>query len=214
MRLMNQRRERRGRIFLQEVAALNEQFESLHSDYLQSLLRYRDSIANGPYDLTHPVLEMIRADELFAGGLRNKLQAGWKQLSLEKDETGVYLFLNAVLGYVNEAHEAAGASYAFPQFNAVRASLKSGLQHIFALDAKDVERIRKAMSNSELAFDVMEFVILGTDRSDEFQRARDLGVSKRLLALVLIDQAVRDVQDRYSRVAMAFANARHELSVK
>jgi hypothetical protein len=74
--LVKTRKEINRALFLDLVQPAFQAFEAVHTDYIDSLMRYNTRLADTkvPMDLDHPVFDEIDLDSLKSGHLRTKLK--------------------------------------------------------------------------------------------------------------------------------------------
>src|SRR5258708_20683147 len=96
--LLQERRDSRRRLFDVFVKPVDEEFESVHKEYLASLANYRDEIRKGG-EWVEQLIDLIERDRLFTYGHRTKLVMMYESI----DDVAFQEFITAIDRYSRSA---------------------------------------------------------------------------------------------------------------
>jgi len=106
------------------VMPLMDQFDEIHNNYIQTFIKYRETIKQGasPLNKEHPLFEEIKKDSLSSDSMRVKLRALWRVLSDRSNNSSELMgLLEPIARYLELAVESP-----IPR-NAPRASITSDI---------------------------------------------------------------------------------------
>lgn len=183
IKLVHEKQRTDSSLFKNFVEPMIDQFDKVHSDYIDAFRKYRYLIENESCDLNnnHPVFSEIEEDQIFSMHLRQKLYLLNNSLFSVKSHTASTL-VHAVISYIMDGSDIDDHDVGRLRINNVsRIMLHEGLTHI---------------ANGKK--------IVWTECNPELQE-------KKVAAVFLIEKRLEFLQRRYEDVYRAYQEVKQAL---
>ena len=210
VKLFNLSKEKRAKLLKEEVTPIFEQFEKVHSAYLESFSRYREQILNAAdANWIRPLQATLEKDNLFSGDVRSKIV----RLSQELDDETLGPFVQSICNYVMNARlvEPLGKEIHPHEIQRWRQGFSRTLDQIAEENWQSVldpNAARPPLSPEESAQELKQI----TSKYSFGRKVSRGDAVKRAAALWSLDAVVNDMQNQYDRVCQAYADLRKKLS--
>lgn len=203
IQLLKYKQEKRKELLKEHVIPLFEEFEHVHSAYLESFSRYRDQIVNAQGPNWIPVLQdVILRDNLFSANARSKIKRLAQAGFFDIDEPFVAGICDYVTGIriidsvVRNKDPQRWRSSFSEALDGIADGTWTFAEGGFSLGKKEIESNKKKV----LALYPIS------------QKIGKEDAAKRAFALHALDLIVSDMQKQYDIVCSAYAKLRKTLS--
>ena len=215
VQLSTYRKQARRELFDDHIKPVFEAFEAVHREYLASFERYRDALRSPtePLEPGHPLLDMIRKENLFQEHERTKLL----QLGQAIGDEEVGGFAAAIRDYLVDTRvaEEPAAGYRTAAFRNPQLWRRTLLQELEAVFGENWQIILdRSCSGPPLFGEDLEHALAEVRRTavipENDPRAMDR--LKQHFALRALDEVVGEMQAAYGRIVAEFASLRTKLT--
>jgi hypothetical protein len=215
IQLVRHRQQARLDLLKDHVTPVFAAFEAVHAQYLSSFTKYRQILKTSTDPLTpsHPLIDTVRADNLFTEHERTKILG----LGSAADDPELGAFVRLIRDYVVDVRVAddpmagyRGGRFANPQH--WRRTLIAELEAIFDENWQivlDPNAARPPLYGAEL-----EETLANARREERIDEndPRNLDKLKQVFAVRALDEIVQEMQDAYGGVASEYARLHRALS--
>jgi len=210
IKLFNYRKEKRAELLKEEVLPIFEQFEKVHSAYLESFSRYREQIVDavdanwiGPLQIT------LERDNLFSGDTRSKVV----RLSQELDDETFGPFVASICEYIMSARlvEPLGKQIHPHHGQRWRQGFSRTLERIAEESWQlvlDPDGAGPLLSSKEIDQELKQI----TKKYSFGRKVSKQDAVKRAAALWALNNVVGEMQNQYDVVLQAYTELRKRLS--
>jgi hypothetical protein len=234
--LVKTRKEINRALFLDLIQPAFQALEAVHTDYIDSLMRYNSRLADTkvPMDLNHPVFDEIDLDSLKSGHLRTKLKDFRPKDSspkLTKFLTAIDFYLRGLWAWGDHAklvEKIVGDARVALDFEDLKGlTLVKGSIDVFWDEDGTLKGTPMMITSDPMRFALRQ-VLVGFDapkptseEEDLAQLAGDVNEAlwfrtneeRRTLCSYAIKEAMGRVQDSYALVSAEFSTLRAELMI-
>jgi hypothetical protein len=215
IQLVQHRQQARQDLLKDHVGPVFAAFEAVHAQYLSSFALYRQTLktATDPLTPQHPILDVIRTDNLFTEHERTKILG----LGSAAEDPELGAFVRLIRDYVVDVRVAVdpiagyrGRRFANPQH--WRRTLIAELEAIFDESWQIV--LDPNSAQPPLYGEDLENALANARREEriEEQDPRKLDKLKQAFAVRALDEIVEEMQDAYGGVASEYARLQRVLS--